>query len=339
MPETEQKNTTNYDSMFVMHERSRDKRRFNAAAIAQELVRYHTPKSVIDVGCGKGHFLAEMQAFDATIKGVDGPWVTEMDPDVDIAVLEVQDLEKRYATDARFDLATTLEVAEHLSPDRAESFVQDLTALSDHILFSAAVPGQKGKGHINCQWQGYWAELFAAQGFDCYDPFRRRLAAHRDMAPWFCQNLLFYVKSDVDVSPQLAEHRIPPVAASYLLPANHGRPIRTLQRSRKALLAEIKDLRAAMPERTLGVGHPHRPAPLKTPRGGEGDELRRLKGMEIQHELALNYEGIYHYDQVAALDSDNITWLRAYCTGFSKDTPLEKWVESARERLGLEAAQ
>lgn len=332
MAETEQKNTTNYDSMFAMHERSRDKRRANAAAIVQELVRFHTPATVIDVGCGKGHFLAEMQAYDATIAGVDGPWVTEMDPDIDIAILQVQDLESRYSAKTRYDLAVSLEVAEHLSPERGESFVADLCALSDHILFSAAVPGQKGKGHINCQWQGHWAELFAAQGYECYDPFRRRLAAHPDMAPWFCQNLLYYVKSGTVIPDALAEHRIPPVAASYLLPANHQRPIRTLQRTRKALLHEVAELRAALPPRTLGADHPHRPAILDKPRAGQGDALRLLKGMEKQHEYALNYEGIFHYDQVAALSPENVTWLRAYCAGFSDATPIERWVEDAQTK-------
>jgi predicted flap endonuclease-1-like 5' DNA nuclease len=330
--ETEQKNTTNYDSMFAMHERSRDKRRANAAAIASELTRFISPHTVIDVGCGKGHFLAEMQSHGAQISGVDGPWVTEMDADVDIAVLQVQDLEKRYSNTARFDLASSLEVAEHLSPERAETFVQDLCSLSDHILFSAAIPGQKGKGHINCQWQQYWAELFAAQGYDCYDPFRRRLANHDDMAPWFRQNLLFYVKSGVDVSPALAEHRVSPLAASYVLPDNHLRPIKTLQKMRREMLAEIADLREQMPPRTLGADHPHRPAPLAQARGGVPDPLRTLRGMLRQHEMALNAEGIYHFDQVAALSTDNIFWLRAYCAGLTKATPIERWVSDAKEK-------
>lgn len=55
----------------------------------------------------------------------------------------------------RFDLAMTIEVAEHLTPVRADSFVEDLTRLSDVVLFSAAIPAQGGINHVNEQWQSY----------------------------------------------------------------------------------------------------------------------------------------------------------------------------------------
>ncbi|RMD82912.1 MAG: methyltransferase domain-containing protein, partial [Lentisphaerae bacterium] len=42
---------------------------------------------------------------------------------------------------ASFDLVVSLEVAEHLPPERADSFVADLCARSGYVLFSAAVPG------------------------------------------------------------------------------------------------------------------------------------------------------------------------------------------------------
>jgi hypothetical protein len=45
----------------------------------------------------------------------------------------------------------SLEVAEHLKPDRAGSFVADLCSASDVVLFSSALPGQDGDGHQNEQ--------------------------------------------------------------------------------------------------------------------------------------------------------------------------------------------
>ncbi len=174
--------------------------------------------------------------------------------------------------------------------------------------------------------------MFAAQGYDCYDPLRQRLAAHGDMAPWFRQNLLLYVKSGTAITPELAEHRIPALAASYLLPNNHLRPIRTLQKTRKELVAEIAELRAQLGPRTLGADHPYRPSPLTQARGGTPDSLTKLKGMMIQNEMALNSEGIFHYDQVADLIEENINWLRAYCAGINDDTPIERWVEDAKTK-------
>lgn len=59
------------------------------------------------------------------------------------------DLSKRILIKKRFDIVSTLEVAEHLPKERGESFVEDLTRLSDVILFSAAIPGQGGTNHVN----------------------------------------------------------------------------------------------------------------------------------------------------------------------------------------------
>ena len=62
----------------------------------------------------------------------------------------------------RFDLAISLEVAEHLAPQRSESLVRDLCALADVVLFAAAVPFQGGAGHVNERWQSWWAQRFTA---------------------------------------------------------------------------------------------------------------------------------------------------------------------------------
>ncbi|MDP6884692.1 MAG: hypothetical protein QF830_11185, partial [Rhodospirillales bacterium] len=43
----------------------------------------------------------------------------------------------------------SLEVAEHLPPDAAETFVATLVAHGRLVLFSAAPPGQGGLNHVN----------------------------------------------------------------------------------------------------------------------------------------------------------------------------------------------
>ena len=60
----------------------------------------------------------------------------------------------------KFDLAISLEVAEHLKSSSSEDFVQSLTTLAPMILFSAAIPHQGGLHHINEQWLEYWGDLF-----------------------------------------------------------------------------------------------------------------------------------------------------------------------------------
>jgi hypothetical protein len=84
------------------------------------------------------------------------------------AVVE-HDLRESVTITRTFDLAVSLEVAEHLPPERGEGFVEDLCRLAPVVLFSAAVPGQgdpKHTGHLNERWQSYWASLFHERGYE-----------------------------------------------------------------------------------------------------------------------------------------------------------------------------
>ena len=96
--------------------------------------------------------------------------------------------------DRRFDLAISLEVAEHLEPQRSEGLVRDLCALADVVLFAAAVPFQGGAGHINERWQSWWAQKFSDNGYEPFDVLRRDIWGRRDIAWWYKQNTIFYVK-------------------------------------------------------------------------------------------------------------------------------------------------
>jgi hypothetical protein len=94
-------------------------------------------------------------------------------------------------------LAVSLEVAEHLPAGRAESFVKNLTDAADAVLFGAAIPGQKGVGHLNLRWQSYWASLFKAQGLDAFDPIRPCVWNDERVCWWYRQNTLLYARDTV----------------------------------------------------------------------------------------------------------------------------------------------
>jgi len=95
----------------------------------------------------------------------------------------------------RFDLALSLEVAEHLNPKRADSFVADLCKASDLVLFSAALPAQDGDEHQNCQWTSYWAQLFVRQGYFPFDVVRPLIRSNRAVEWWYRTNVVLYVKA------------------------------------------------------------------------------------------------------------------------------------------------
>lgn len=126
------------------------------------------------------------------ILGVDGPWV----PRDQLAIPESQffehDLTRPLTLDRRFDIALCLETAEHLPAEAAEPLVRTLTEAAPVVLFSAAIPEQRGEGHINLQWPQYWIELFAARGYRCSTVLRERLWNAEAVEVWYRQNLLCF---------------------------------------------------------------------------------------------------------------------------------------------------
>jgi len=150
-------------------------------------------RSVIDLGCGTGAWLAAFQAAGATdILGIDGPHVDphllRIPPENFLAV----DLTEPVVVKRTFDLAISVEVAEHLPSARAESFVADLCGLADTVLFSAAIPHQGGAGHVNERWPSYWVGLFQGLGFGCWDVLRPLLWQDELVELWYRQNLFLF---------------------------------------------------------------------------------------------------------------------------------------------------
>ncbi|WP_181882638.1 hypothetical protein [Helicobacter sp. MIT 00-7814] len=91
-----------------------------------------------------------------------------------------------------FSLAQSLEVAEHLYEKHASNFIKLLTSLSNIILFSAAIPYQGGTHHVNEQPPTYWAELFAKEGFVCFDILREKNWGNENIESWYKQNILLF---------------------------------------------------------------------------------------------------------------------------------------------------
>ena len=150
------------------------------------------PKSVVDVGCGVGTWLDVARSLGASTVGYEGQWAQSLPPTYPGLDIRAADLEQPLRADQTFDLAISMEVAEHLSPARADSFVADLVALAPNVLFSAAVPGQGGNNHVNEQWQSYWADRFAAHGYGPRDIVRPKVRNDRGVAYWYRQNAVLY---------------------------------------------------------------------------------------------------------------------------------------------------
>lgn len=194
-------NNTSYDRSFYEQQSKRSLK--SAFTVLSRLFPILNPKRIVDIGCGVGPWVRAAQELGAqTALGVDGAYI---DPTMLMisptqfrsANLETDNISAILAPDLTepFDLAFSLETAEHLPYHRAESFVHELTKLSDVILFSAAIPFQTGTHHINEQWPEFWALLFKAQGYECWDWLRKDLWESRDLDWWYAQNILVFAKT------------------------------------------------------------------------------------------------------------------------------------------------
>jgi len=162
------------------------------------------PASLVDVGCGVGTWArAATDLGVPRVVGVDGGYALEaglrIPPDSFVAAdlaAAVPDL------GGRFDIAISLEVAEHLPAGRSEGFVADLCALADVVVFSAAIPGQLGTDHINLQLQSAWANRFRTHGYLAFDLVRPRIWHDDQVEAFYRQNTFVYVNES---RPELVE--------------------------------------------------------------------------------------------------------------------------------------
>jgi SAM-dependent methyltransferase len=165
----------------------------SARRIVPLLLELAALRSAVDIGCGDGGWLSVLAEHGVSdILGLDGPWVPEARLKIPVASFRRARLDAPLAVERRFDLAISLEVAEHLPPERAADFVRALTALAPLVLFSAAIPGQGGVDHLNEQWPSYWAGLFAGRDFRAIDIVRATVWNDPQVTWWYKQNILLY---------------------------------------------------------------------------------------------------------------------------------------------------
>lgn len=171
----------------------------NAAREVLPLVfKICTIKSILDVGCGLGTWLAVSKDLGVEdITGVDGDWVNRDLLEIKNDDFINHDLNKPLNLNKKFDLVISLEVAEHIEIDKAEIFIESLVKHSDIILFSAAIKNQGGQNHLNEQDPEYWSKIFKAFGFEFYDILRPLIWNNSFIEYWYRQNIFIVARKGV----------------------------------------------------------------------------------------------------------------------------------------------
>lgn len=127
------------------------------------------PRFHLDLGCGTGAMLRTSKLQGASVLGVEcSTFAREAAPDVPIMVGDLTDVLPMASIETGYgfaDLVTCIEVAEHVLPE-GNNVLLDNVARCTHkwLIFTGAVPGQGGTGHINLRPRAEWQHLLERHG-------------------------------------------------------------------------------------------------------------------------------------------------------------------------------
>jgi SAM-dependent methyltransferase len=205
-----------YDTLFYEYQREGSMR--SARGLLPIVMNALSVRSVLDIGCGAGAWLAAYQELGVTeCLGVDGDYVDRQMLLINESLFRPCDIAKAFDLNRTFDLVQCLEVAEHVPRQACDTLVDNIIRHGHQVLFSAAVPGQGGEHHVNERNYDFWRNLFASRGYRFYDFVRPRANGREDIEPWYRYNVMFFVHDS-------AVQRLPSEIAATRIP--DGAPIR-----------------------------------------------------------------------------------------------------------------
>lgn len=207
----EKKLSKYYDDNFYKSQMDGSYR--SASRYVEYLSQIFKPSSVADIGCGRGTWLKAFKENGVEkVVGFDGSWNSQENMIDKSIIFYCTDLNIPISKqEERYDLALSLEVAEHIEESSAKTFVKSLVDLADVVMFSAAYIGQGGTNHINEQTHTYWAKLFQEHDYIPYDLFRPVFWGNDDIEICYQQNTFLYVKIDSKLSIELTKIGIHPI--------------------------------------------------------------------------------------------------------------------------------
>lgn len=204
--------TEQWASGHKSHSADAENRIYNGYRCLRMVREFIDFNAVVDFGCGIGGWLRAAEILGAgTIQGIEGEWIKQAEVLVPMEKIRVADLAQvEISYRKEFDLAISIEVAEHLPETSADMFCRGLVSASDTILFSAATKGQTGIGHINEQPLSYWVAKFWSLGYVPLEPLRPYIRGDQNIYGWLRRNLVMFVSYSLLIrSPNLLRHARP----------------------------------------------------------------------------------------------------------------------------------
>lgn len=171
--------------------------------VCDAVCKVYNVRSVIDVGCAIGDYVKGFQERGMYAVGLEGSSNCIPYLEIPEGVFFRRDLRKKIDV-GWYDLVICLEVLEHIEPEYADMLVGNLSGMSDKLLLSAALPGQGGHYHVNCQERRWWEEKFEKHDYlldietmakirDCWKPVRHK----KEMGAYY-NNLICFNRKEIE---------------------------------------------------------------------------------------------------------------------------------------------
>jgi SAM-dependent methyltransferase len=145
----------------------------SAATMATSIVDAFRPVTVVDVGCGTGVLMVELQSRGVKCTGLeyaDAAIETSRKRGLSVTKFDIE--KDAPPAGLRADLVISTEVAEHLPESCADRFLDLLTAVSDQVVLTAAeaTSSHSSTDHVNEQPRAYWIAKMQRRGYTHDEP-------------------------------------------------------------------------------------------------------------------------------------------------------------------------
>jgi SAM-dependent methyltransferase len=177
----------------------RERFRANYEQLGRALADVLDFETHLDVGCGQGLLISALStSHGKDCRGVEGSAAAVEFADAcvreKISIATVEELR----VGQQYDLVSCVEVLEHIAAADADAALRFLThSARKWLYFSAAIPGQGGTGHINCQPSIHWILSMRRHGFalalDECEALRERIVG-MEPCVWLPQNALIFCR-------------------------------------------------------------------------------------------------------------------------------------------------
>lgn len=160
------------------------------ASLAKALIDFFpADQSILDLGCGLGHYVEAFRSAGLNCDGVDGNPNT---PELTEGRCGVADLAIPLSFNPPYEWAMSLEVAEHIPAKYERTYLQNLDSANKRgIVMSWGLPGQTGLGHVNCRDNEYVKCRLAAMGYQ-HRPKQDEVLRQAATLEWFKYTVMVF---------------------------------------------------------------------------------------------------------------------------------------------------